>query len=73
MRLIVCEYAVLDIARGQRWESGANRQNNCFSGEDCERIEHRVTKGVKKEEVEIWVVKDRKEGVCGMKVEETDR
>lgn len=33
----------------------------------------RVTRGVKEEEVEKWMVKEGEEGVCGVKVEETDR
>lgn len=41
---------------------GQKRENNWF----------RVTKGVKEEEVEKWVMKEREEGVCGAKVEETD-
>lgn len=32
----------------------------------------RVTRGVKEEEVEKWMVKEGEEGVCGVKVEETD-
>lgn len=31
-----------------------------------------MTKGVKEEEVEKWMVKEREEGVCGVKVEERD-
>lgn len=41
---------------------GQKRENNWF----------RMTKGVKEEEVEKWVMKEREEGVCGAKVEEID-
>jgi len=63
----VCEYAVLDIVRGKKGE------NNWFWGEEWEGIEHRVTKGVKEEEGGKWMVWEREEGLCGVKVEETDR
>lgn len=51
---------MLDIVRGQRWGGGTKGENNWF----------RVTKGVKEEEK--WMAKEKEEGVCGVKVEETD-